>query len=323
MILSLAKDWRIQSSAQVAQPGDKLSSTAFDAHSWYPATVPTTVLAALVKDGKYPDPYFGMNLRSIPGTTYPIAAEFSNLSMSSDSPFSVSWWYRTEFSLPANDNGKSVWLHLDGLNYRANVWLNGRQVATSGQIAGAWRLYEHNVTQSISPSGTNVFAMGVFPPRVLVMVFDFVDWNPAPPDKDMGLWIRAYLTTSGPVELRHPFVLTNLDLPSLKTAHLTVTADVRNSTRETGRGTLEGRIEDLHFSQDVELAPGESKEVTFTPASFPQLNISDPHLWWPAQMGTPYLYSLELQFKVNDATSDQLQMQFGIREVTSEIDKQD
>jgi exo-1,4-beta-D-glucosaminidase len=323
MTLSLAKDWRIQSSAQVTQPGDKISRTAFDAHSWYPAAVPTTVLAALVKSGRYPDPYFGMNLRSIPGTTYPIAAEFSNLPMSTDSPFSVSWWYRTAFSAPADYKGKAVWLHLDGLNYRANVWLNGKQVANSDQVAGAWRVYELNVSQYLVPGEMNVLAIEVFPPTDVDLAIDFVDWNPAPPDKDMGLWNRAYLTTSGPVELRHPFVLTNLDLPSLKTAHLTVTADVRNSTRESVRGTLEGRIEDLHFSQDVELGPGESKEVTFTAASFPQLNISDPHLWWPAQMGTPYLYSLDLEFKVNDATSDQMQMQFGIREVTSEIDKQD
>ena len=322
-MLSLTKGWRIQSSALVAQSGDKISSKAFDAQNWYPATVPTTVLAALVKVGKYPDPYFGMNLRSIPGTTYPIAAEFSNLPMSSDSPFSVSWWYRKEFSLPGNDEGKSVWLHLDGLNYRANVWLNGRRVASSDQIAGAWRLYELNVTQDLSPAGTNVLAIEVFPPKDLDLAIDFVDWNPAPPDKDMGLWNRAYLTTSGPVELRHPFVLTKLDLPSLKTAHLTVSADVRNSTHKPIKGLLEGSIEDIHFSQDVELGPGESREITFAPAIFGQLNITDPHLWWPAQMGTPYLYSLELKFELNDAISDRLLTHFGIREVTSEIDEQD
>jgi exo-1,4-beta-D-glucosaminidase len=321
--LSLTEGWRIQSSAVVAQSGDKISSKAFDAQNWYPATVPTTVLAALVKIGKYPDPYFGMNLRTIPGTTYPIAAEFSNLPMSSDSPFSVSWWYRTEFSLPANDKGKSVWLHLDGLNYRANVWLNGRQVATSDQIAGAWRLYELNVTQDVSSSGTNVLAIEVFPPKDIDLAIDFVDWNPAPPDKDMGLWNRAYLTTSGAVELRHPFVLTKLDLPSLKMAHLTVSAVAKNATPEPVKGTLEGSIGDIHFSQDVELGPGESKEVTFDPAIFAQLNVTDPHLWWPAQMGTPYLYPLELEFKLNDGVSDRLQTHFGIREVTSEIDERD
>jgi exo-1,4-beta-D-glucosaminidase len=321
--LSLTESWRIQSSAQVAQSGEKISSKSFDAQNWYPATVPTTVLAALVKIGKYPDPYFGMNLRSIPGTTYPIAAEFSNLPMSSDSPFSVSWWYRTEFSLPTDDKGKSVWLHLDGLNYRANVWLNGRQVANSNQIAGAWRLYELNVTHDIVPVQTNVLAIEVFPPKDIDLAIDFVDWNPAPPDKDMGLWNRTYLTTSGPVELRHPFVLTKLDLPSLKTAHLSVSADVRNATTAPIKGALEGSIEDIHFSQDVELGPGETREVTFSPTSFPQLNLTDPHLWWPAQMGEPYLYPLELKFKLNDTVSDQLQTHFGIREITSEIDEQD
>src|SRR5260370_36927710 len=103
----------------------------------------------------------------------------------------------------------------------------------------------------------------------------------------MGLWNRAYLTTSGPVELRHPFVLSKLDLPSLQTAHLTVSAELRNPTREPIKGMLEGRIEDIHFSQDVELGPGGSNEVSFTPEGFPELNVSEPRLWRPSHMSEP------------------------------------
>src|SRR5260370_28260405 len=129
-VLSLTKGWRIQSSTLVTQSGDKISSQTFDAQNWYPATVPTTVLAALVKRGKSPDPYVGTNLRSIPGTTYPIGAEFSNLPMSRYSPFSVSCRYRTEFLLPAHHKERSARLHPDGLNCRANPSPTRRQVAT-------------------------------------------------------------------------------------------------------------------------------------------------------------------------------------------------
>jgi exo-1,4-beta-D-glucosaminidase len=318
--LSLAKGWHIQSSAEVKQKGEVISTTKFDPQNWYTAPVPTTVLAALVGNGKYPDPYFGMNLRSIPGTTYPIASEFANAPTPADSPFSVPWWYRTEFSLPSEYQEKAVWLHFDGINYRANVWLNGKQVANSNEVAGAWRLYELNLTAYLSPGKANVLAIEVFPPTEVDLAINFVDWNPAPPDKDMGLWNRVYLSTSGPGELRHPFVSTSLDLPSLKSAHLTVSAEVRNSTRQPIKGTLEGKILDIHFSQEVELDPEESKEVIFAPSEFHQLNVPDPHLWWPAQMGTPNLYPLEMQFQVNGAVSDQLRTHFGVREVTSEID---
>ncbi len=66
----------------------------------------------------YPDPYTGMNLRSIPGTTYPIFEDFSNIPMPPNSPFRQPWWFRTEFKLPTEYSGKSLWLGFDGINYR-------------------------------------------------------------------------------------------------------------------------------------------------------------------------------------------------------------
>ena len=89
---------------------------------------PEPLVAAMVKDKVYPDPGFGMNLRSFPGMSYPIGANFSDVPMAQDSPFIVPWWYRKEFTLPADLKGKTVWLHFGGINYRANIWLNGKQI---------------------------------------------------------------------------------------------------------------------------------------------------------------------------------------------------
>src|ERR1700730_1864221 len=124
--LLLRKGWSIQSSAQVREKGDPLSQNDFRPRNWYPATVPSTVVGTLVEDRVYPDPLFGQNLRLIPGCSYKIGANFSNLPMPEDSPFRVAWWYRTQFRIPASYHGKNVWLHLDGLNFRANIWLNGQ-----------------------------------------------------------------------------------------------------------------------------------------------------------------------------------------------------
>ena len=131
--------------------GETVSTPAFQPKDWYTVTVPTTVVAALVKHKVYPDPFFGMNLRSFPGVTYPIGANFSNIPMQQDSPFIVPWWYRKEFVLPASFKGKSIWLNFGGINYRANIWLNGKQIAKSDDVAGAWRTYEFNITDAALP----------------------------------------------------------------------------------------------------------------------------------------------------------------------------
>src|SRR5690349_13561258 len=98
--IDLNKGWRLQSSCKMSASGAEISSPAFNPTEWHNTNVPSTVLAALVADGTYPDPYFGMNLRGIPGTTYPIGENFAHLPMPDDSPFKCSWWYRTQFTLP-------------------------------------------------------------------------------------------------------------------------------------------------------------------------------------------------------------------------------
>jgi|HubBroStandDraft_1064217.scaffolds.fasta_scaffold00008_95 exo-1,4-beta-D-glucosaminidase len=317
--LPLRDQWTLQSSAKVEAKGEIVSTAGFIPKGWHDATVPTTVVAALVKDKTLPDPFFAMNLRQFAGVTYPIGGNFSNVPMQTDSPYAVSWWYRKQFAAPASYAGKTVWLNFKGINYRANVWLNGKQIANSDDIAGAWRTYEFNVTEAVKPGHENVLAVQVFAPTENDLAITFVDWNPAPPDKNMGLWREVYLTTSGPVGLRYPTVVSKLNLPATDSAQLTVTAQLKNSTNQPVKGKLKGQIETIAFEQDVELAANEAKDVTFTPDQFPQLVVSNPKLWWPAQMGRPNLYPLTLTFEQNGKISDHAQTQFGIRQITSEL----
>src|SRR5450432_4606311 len=123
--LALHDGWTLQSSCKVEAKGETVSTLAFQPKDWYAVSVPTTVVAALVKHKLYPDPFFGTNLRTFPGVTYPIGSNFSNIPMQPDSPFMVPWWYRKEFVLPASFKGKSIWLNFGGINYRANIRLNG------------------------------------------------------------------------------------------------------------------------------------------------------------------------------------------------------
>ena len=315
----LGEGWTLQSSAKISEAGEQISTPGYRPQGWYTVNVPTTVFAALVKAKVYPDPMVGMNLRSLPGVTYPIGGNFSNFPMQPDSPFAVPWWYRKEFTLPVAYQGKTVWLKFNGINYRANIWLNGRLIANQEAVAGAWRTYEFDVTAAALPGQTNVLAVEVWAPTETDLAITFVDWNPAPPDKNMGVWREVEITTSGPVALRFPAVLSKVDSPGNDQAHLTVTALLKNPSHRAVRGTLKGRIEKIEFSQEVELAPGEAKDVVFDPEQFPQLNLKNPRLWWPTQMGKPELYELHLQFDTGGETSDRGQSSFGIREVVSQL----
>src|SRR3984893_1709838 len=311
----LRERWTIQSSAQVKEKGEVLSQHVYQPRNWYPARVPSTVAGTLVDNKVYPDPFVGMNLRLMPGCSYPIGANFSLRPMPEDSPFRVSWWYRTEFRLPAGYRDQNVWLHLDGVNFRANVWLNGKQIATSDQIAGTFRLHELNIRETARVGALNTLAIEVFPALPDDLGWTWVDWSPMPPDKNMGIFRDVYLTSSGWLTLRYPQAVTHFDLPSLETAHLTVNAEAHNATDREVEGVLSGRIEGVRFSQPVKLGPQETRSISFTPEHFPQLNILRPRVWWPVHLGAQNLYDLEMEFTADGKVSDRQSTRFGIREI--------
>jgi exo-1,4-beta-D-glucosaminidase len=315
--LELREGWTIESSAKVTAAGEALSRPGFATASWHKATVPTTVVSALVQDGTFPDPYYGMNLRKIPGTTYPVGENFSLLPMPADSPFAVPWWYRTEFTVPPEAKGRTLWLHLDGVNFRFDAWLNGTKIADAAKTAGAFRTHVIDVTGVAKP-GANALAVLVSASTPTDLSITFVDWNPMPPDKLMGLYRPVSLTATGPVALRHPQVVTKLT-PANDRAELTVKVFATNATAAPVKGTLKARAAGVAVQKDVALAASESREVVLTPADFPQLAIASPKLWWPAQYGEPALHDLDLELVVEGATSDRASARFGIREITSEL----
>ena len=319
--LMLDKGWSIQSSSAVSVSGATLSTPGHTVANWYPASAPTTVFAALVDNKVYADPYFGMNLRSTPGSTYPIGENFSNIQMPPESPFRVPWWYRTVFTAPESLKGRRAQIHFDGINFRSNVWFNGRQIAAADEMAGAWRTFELDVTELIVLGKPNALAVEVFPPTPDDLAITFVDWNPSPPDKGMGIWRDVYVTNTGPVKLRYPNVVSKLDLAQDK-ARLQVTADLFNETDKPVSGVLRGSIEATRVSTPFQLAAREHRIVTFSPDRFLQLELKKPRLWWPMFYGAQDLYLMNLEVEVDGKVSDQSVTQFGIREVTAELDAQ-
>ncbi len=313
--------WSLQTSARVSETGETLSTPDSRIINWHAAVVPGTIVASLANDNIIPDPNCGINLRSLIGKKFDSSKEQNDLPMDTESPFAIPWWYRTEFTVPASFKGKTVWLHFGGINYRADIWVNGQKIADSGSTVGAWRVYDFDLTRLARIGVHNAIAVRVYPPtHPYDLAISYVDWNPGSPDREAGLFREVSLAASGPVALRYPAVMSHVELPGGKRAQLTVTGRLVNSTDEPQTGTLYGRIEQTQFSQRVELNPRETRDIILDASLFPQFKIDNPRLWWPAQMGSPNLYTLQMSFVINGSTSDSAEIHFGIREITAELD---
>jgi exo-1,4-beta-D-glucosaminidase len=314
----LHNNWQLQSSCEVKAGGEQVSEVGFDASKWHRTDLPSTAVGALVEDKTYPDPMFGKNLKSLPGMDYSDKSFFALQDMPKDSPFKCSWWFRTEFVVPADYEKKTQWLHFLGINYRANVWINGKKVADEKEVAGTFATFEFDVSKFLNEGRPNGLALEISAPQKNDLGITWVDWNPTPPDKDMGIWKEVFLTASDAVSLRNPFVSSKLD-SEYKTAALTVSADLRNTSDHDVNGSFRVDIDGVQVRQNVKLAAGAMKTVTFSPEQYSELRLVHPRLWWPYQMGEPNLYTAKLEYQVDGQVSDSAEVRFGIREATSEL----
>ena len=310
----LRTGWRLQSGCVVKSGGEQISLPRYAPSGWMDAVVPGTVLGSQVADGIFPDPFFGMNLRKIPGTDYPLGKIFGYFPMSAKSPYRCSWWYRTEFTSP-DAPGRTTWLHFDGINYRANIWLNGKQIAGSDEVAGAFRSYDFDTSKYLSRGQKNVLAVEVFAQTEKDLGIDFLDWNPAPADKSLGLWRGVSVATAGPVTVRNPAVSTHFLKDDLREAELRIVADVANHADHPLTATITAWLGATEVHQQVTLAAKEAKVVAFSAVDFAPLRIKNPSVWWPYQYGEPHLERLRVEAATSGVTSDAASLRFGIREI--------
>jgi len=305
----LKDGWKMQTSLTVTVKGEEISQRNFSTMEWYDVSVPTTIIAGLLANNVYNfDPFFGKNLEKISGPQ-----------------FDHSWWFRKEFTLPESEKGKNVSLQLHGINYKANIWLNGFLITDTSKAKGPFRIFEFDVTKQIKYDATNVLAVEVTRPfnpqkRNGDLAVDYADWIHYPADYNGGIINDVSLNTCDKIAIRHPLVTTKFDLPSLSVAHLQVDAEVINYSDAEADATIRGKInDDVNFEQKVHLMAGETKNVTFVPNAFPQLNINSPRIWWPWQYGKPELNHISIEVMINDKISNAVAENFGIREITSTL----
>src|SRR5262245_16868903 len=166
----LTSGWSLRSANNVTDTGATISQVGYNVSAWYPITVPSTIMAGLIANNVYQNVFFGTNMQTVPDLT------------------TQNWWYRGQFNAVAGVAGQQYWLRFKGISYKAQIWLNGTQIATNAE--GTMVIHEYNVTNLIVKGGANAVAILVTPPAHSCNDLSFctVDWNPEAPDMMGGLW---------------------------------------------------------------------------------------------------------------------------------------
>ncbi|MDH6304844.1 beta-galactosidase/beta-glucuronidase [Parabacteroides sp. PF5-5] len=313
-------NWKLQRASEVTAAGEKISTPDFKPESWIVATVPGTVLSSYKNIGAVADPNYADNQLQI-----------------SESFFNSDFWYRNEFEVPADFKQERLFLNFDGINWKANVYVNGKK---TGRIEGAFMRGKFDVTEAIVP-GKNVIAVEIIKNEHIgaikeknVQSTDFNggilgadnptfhatvgwDWIPTMRGRNMGIWNDVFLTTTGSVTVADPLVTSVLPLPDTTSAVLTAKVIVKNHDNKNVQGVLEFSVCDQQIQKPVELAAGEEKEIVLDP-----LKVQNPRLWWPKGYGEPNLYDAHFAFKVNEQVSDRKDFKVGIRQMTFNEDNQ-
>ena len=320
-ITVLSTGWTMQDQAKAPQTGDAVSQTNFAAADWYKATVPGTVLTTLVNNGVYPEPLYGENNRTIPDTLC-----------------RTNYWYRNQFTVPADYAGRHIWLNFDGINYKANVWVNGQK---AGEIHGAFTRGIFDITLLVAPGQPAALAVEILPPPHPGIPLEQTvingtgpnggilsedgptflctigwDWIMGIRDRDMGIWQRVFLSCTGPLVIKDPLVTSDLPLPKTDSADLTLQATIENVTDAPQTGAFSFTLDGATVSSPISLAARESKTLNFDRNTTPSLHIANPKLWWPNGYGPQNLDSFHLVVTCAGATSDTQDVQFGIRKIT-------
>lgn len=352
-------DFDLQSSYLINDGGIALSSASY--HSpvyWFPVKVPSTVLTGLVANKIYPSPYLGLNNMLIPDASDKFNKEY-NLEQYSfipgqPNPWKKPYWYRTVFKVPAGDKGKIFQLIFKGINYRAAVWVNGKQIADSSQMAGMFAEYSLDVTKAINAGSENALAVKIYPldepgypdkeqleamgpfylnggptgdigKNVTMLCSVGWDWIPPVRDRNMGIWQPVYLRTTGAVTISHPQLKTDLpNLPDTSVARLSLGLTLANHSDAVKNGSLTVSIKPenfaglaVQFNKTISVNGNSLKQVELNSSEVRQLIIRNPRLWWPNGYGRANLYSINLKYTDNDGIADDTTFVFGIRTVSS------
>jgi exo-1,4-beta-D-glucosaminidase len=312
-----AAGWKVLTSATATQSGTQISTPGFSTSGWLTVTnddahAPGTEINALLQNGGCPNVFFSTNMKTCFGQMTKVGAD-------TIAQFSVPWWYRTDFAAPPA--GQIAKLILGGVVGKADVWVNGTEVATSATVAGAYARRVFDIT-GLLVTGTNSLAIEMYPNNPNTMLtLDNVDWTQIPPDNNTGIQFPVQLLTGAPLVDDNAHVIQNT-AADLSSSALTVKTDITNTSNTAQTGVVTATVtapagSPITVTQNVTVAANTTQTVSFTPAGYPGLTIANPQIWWPYHLGAQPLYTLATSVSQNSTVLNSTSGTFGIRTVTS------
>jgi mannosylglycoprotein endo-beta-mannosidase len=318
----LNSGWKCAAIGTVKQDGIALSQTSFSIGNWMPATVPGTVLTTLLNNKKVPDPFYGMNNAHIKD-------------IYSTGPDYYTYWFVKEFQEVLPANGNQVYLNFRGVNYRSDVYLNGKKVNQKTHV-GMFLRQSYNITSLLNKSGKNRLAVLVYPPdpvgnpnggqggdgrlakNVGLQYTAGWDWIQPIRDRNTGIWDKVTIEKTGKVRVLNPHVITLVPgqrkvAGTQQPAIIQATAELQNASNQAVTGSIQYTLDGQTVTKKVTLAPNSIKQY-----ALPELILKNPKLWWPAGYGAQHLYNLKLSFLTEgNKLSDQKDVSVGVRQISS------
>ena len=320
----LNNGWYARRANEVLIDGNRLTALPFQTEGWMKARVPGTVLTTMLENGMFPAPEFSMNNNLIPDI-YDVGNSF------------YTFWFVRPFRIKNADQGRQIWLNFRGINYKADIFLNGKRVNTVTH-EGMFLRKTFNITKYLKADSENILAIIVYPPdyagnpnggqggdaqiaRNVTMQFTpGWDWIQPVRDRNTGIWDEVSITITDAVKVQHPYVTAKV--PGVRTPEgsqkdvfIKTSVEVENISDQQQTGLLVCETDGTRRTQAITLIPGEKRTV-----SFKDLVIKNPRLWWPNGIGKQDLYTMSLSFELNGKISDIQEIRYGIREIASEKD---
>ncbi|MGI4750090.1 MAG: glycoside hydrolase family 2 protein [Janthinobacterium lividum] len=320
-VYELNSGWKCAPVSEVKVDGNALSQLNSSTQSWLPATVPGTVLTSLLNNKKVPDPFYGMNNERIKDI-YTTGRNY------------YTYWFVKDFEEAVPTIGHQVYLNFRGINYSAEIYLNGKKVNPKTHV-GMFLRESYNVTSLISKNGKNRLAVLVYPPDpvgnpnggqggdgriakgVGLQYTAGWDWIQPMRDRNTGIWDKVTIEKTGEINLINPHVITVV--PGVRQvsgaqqpAIIKASAELQNPTNHAVKGVLQYVLDGNTISKSITIAANSTQEV-----AVPDFSLKNPKLWWPNGYGPQNLYNLKMSFVADGKVSDQENISVGVREISS------
>jgi mannosylglycoprotein endo-beta-mannosidase len=314
----LNKDWVCANIKDVNLDGIQLSKNNVSLSNWMQATVPGTILTTLLNNNKVPDPFYGMNNEKI-ADVYKTGNDY------------YTYWFVKDFEGKAIGN-EQIWLQFRGINYKANIYLNGKKlnkVVHEGMHLRA----QYNITKFLSANGKNRLAVIVYPPDfpgnanggqggdgtiakgLTTQYTAGWDWIQPIRDRNTGIWDKVTIEKTKAINIQNPHIVTLVPgkrLPEGKQqpATLKVSVEVENPNSKPVEGILQYQIAGKTIKKQVSIPATKISEI-----KLPDLLLENPKLWWPNGYGPQNLYDLQIKFISNNQVLDQEALKVGVRQI--------